>query len=102
MSDICINQLMAKLTQIRGIDELYEKAVLLYVLLTDGDMPPWVKAIAIGALLYLIDPIDAVPDISPFIGFLDDLAVLVAALKAITDQIKPHHKTQARLLTYEL
>lgn len=102
MSDICINQLMAKLPQIRGIDELYQKAVLLYVLLTDGDMPAWAKAITVGALLYLIDPLDAVPDISPFIGFLDDLAVLVAALKAITDQIQPHHKTQARLLTHEL
>lgn len=39
MPDICINQLMEKLPQIRGIDELYQKAVLLYVLLIDGDMP---------------------------------------------------------------
>jgi uncharacterized membrane protein YkvA (DUF1232 family) len=101
MPDISIHQLMAKLTEIRGIDELYEKAILLYVLLTDGDVPVWVKSIAVGALLYLIDPFDVVPDIAPFIGLLDDLAVLAAALKAITDQIQPHHKTQARLLTYE-
>lgn len=102
MVDINIHQLTAKLKQIRGADELFQKAVLLYVLLTDGDIPAWVKAIAVAALLYLIDPFDAVPDISPFIGLLDDLAVLVTALKAITDQIQPHHKIQARQLTHEL
>lgn len=35
-----------------------------------------VKAIAIGALLYLIFPLDAIPDIIPALGLTDDVAVV--------------------------
>ena len=49
---------MTKVKSIRGIKPLIEKALLLYVLITDGDTPRWVKAIVIGALAYLINPVD--------------------------------------------
>lgn len=101
MPDLSIHQLFSKLRQIRGMQELLEKAVLLYVLLTDADMPTWVKGIVIAALLYLIDPLDAVPDALPLIGFLDDLSVMIAALKVVSDQVKPHHKNQAKSLIKE-
>ena len=39
------------------------------------------KIIPILAVLYLIDPIDIVPDVLPIVGQLDDLAVLIAALE---------------------
>lgn len=42
-----------------------------------------VKAIAIGALLYFINPIDLIPDHTPVIGFVDDLAVLSLAAQAV-------------------
>ena len=41
---------------------------------------PWrTVAVAIGALLYVLDPLDAIPDWIPGIGFLDD-ATMVALL----------------------
>jgi uncharacterized membrane protein YkvA (DUF1232 family) len=41
---------------------------------------PWRSvAVAVGALLYVLDPLDAIPDWIPGIGFLDD-ATMVALL----------------------
>ncbi len=45
-------------------------------------------AIIIGALLYVISPIDLVPDVIPVLGLIDDVAILAAATKAIADEIK--------------
>ncbi|QQA59933.1 DUF1232 domain-containing protein [Aeromonas caviae] len=39
--------------------------MLLYVLLTDGDLPVWCYALIIGALAYLVNPFDVVPDPIP-------------------------------------
>jgi uncharacterized membrane protein YkvA (DUF1232 family) len=68
--------------------------VLLYVLLTDGDLPVWCYALIIGALAYLVNPFDAVPDLIPFAGYLDDLSVITAALAALP--VKPHHRKSAK------
>ena len=43
-----------------------------------------VKAIAIGALLYLIFPLDAIPDIIPALGLTDDVAVITVAISNLT------------------
>ncbi|MGF1508270.1 MAG: YkvA family protein [Myxococcota bacterium] len=41
---------------------------------------PWgPKLLLLGALVYLIWPLDLVPDV-PFIGFLDDLGIFMLAL----------------------
>lgn len=45
---------------------------------------PSIRAVAIGALLYFINPIDLIPDHIPGIGYLDDLAVLSVAVNYIT------------------
>jgi hypothetical protein len=60
MSNPSHSDIMRKLKEIKGIKELLEKAVLLYVLLTDGDLPVWCYALIIGALAYLVNPFDAV------------------------------------------
>jgi uncharacterized membrane protein YkvA (DUF1232 family) len=45
---------------------------------------PWMTIAAIvGTLLYVLSPIDLIPDFIPVIGWLDDLAVLGLCLKAI-------------------
>lgn len=41
------------------------------------------KAVAIGALLYLVSPFDAIPDIIPFFGLSDDAGVVLAAAAAL-------------------
>ena len=87
--------LMKKFKKIRGIKTLLQKGILLYVVLLDGDTPKWVKAIATAALAYLINPVDAIPDAIPVVGYSDDLAVIIAALASIKENIKAHHHEQA-------
>ncbi|MDI9395898.1 MAG: YkvA family protein [Euryarchaeota archaeon] len=40
------------------------------------------------ALLYLISPVDILPDIFPLIGFADDVAVLAFAFSLINDDLE--------------
>tara|TARA_R110002167_G_scaffold29013_24_gene97067 strand:- start:529 stop:837 length:309 start_codon:yes stop_codon:yes gene_type:complete len=102
MTEPSHSQVWAKLKSIRGIRDLIQKALLLYVLLMEADTPAWVKAVVIAALIYLVDPIDAIPDITPVVGYLDDLAVLAAAIKALSSQIKPHHHARSDDMYREL
>ena len=44
---------------------------------------PAAVAVAVGALAYLLAPVDAVPDLLPGAGLVDDAGVLAAALAAI-------------------
>lgn len=49
--------------------------------------PTWViAAIALG-LLYLIDPLELVPDIIPVVGYLDDVAVIALILKLVKTEL---------------
>lgn len=49
------------------------------------------KAIVVAALIYFITPIDAVPDIAPLIGYLDDLGVITALLKFLGHELIPYY-----------
>ena len=44
------------------------------------EMPWSVIAALVGALLYVLSPLDVIPDFIPVAGFLDDAAVFAAAL----------------------
>ena len=63
--------------------ELVEMALKLYYVLQKSGLPIWVKPTIIGALGYFISPIDAIPDITPVVGFSDDLGVLALALASV-------------------
>ena len=54
------------------------------------------KAIIIGALGYLISPIDVVPDAIPIAGLADDLAVLLYALGKVWSQVDDNLKDKAK------
>ena len=49
------------------------------------------KAIVVAALLYFISPIDAIPDLAPFVGYLDDFGVVVAVTKYMSDELAPYY-----------
>lgn len=51
-------------------------------------VPKCAIPVIIGAVIYVVSPLDAVPDIIPVAGWLDDGAVVAAAVKALEEVIK--------------
>jgi uncharacterized membrane protein YkvA (DUF1232 family) len=54
------------------------------------------KAIVIAALIYFISPIDAIPDVAPLFGYLDDLGVITALLKFLGSELVPYYDARFR------
>ena len=58
--------------------------------------PAWAKRIIVGTLGYVLTPIDAVPDLTPLIGYTDDLGVLTFGLVTIASYINDEVRISAR------
>lgn len=56
---------------------IVERALLAKELFTSPEAPLRVKALLIGMLVYIISPIDIIPDMIPLIGITDDIALLI-------------------------
>ena len=67
--------------------EVVEKALLLYYAGQEEKAPAWAKATIVGALGYFIAPVDAIVDLTPAIGYADDLGVLALAIAAVAAYI---------------
>ena len=62
-------------------------ALILYYTLQSNDVSMKDKAIIIGALGYLISPLDIIPDAIPIAGLGDDLAVLLYVVKKVWGEV---------------
>lgn len=62
----------------------------------DRQTPLRVRATLLAALAYFVLPFDFSPDLIPFLGFSDDAAVLMAALKLLSSHVLPQHYDAAR------
>jgi uncharacterized membrane protein YkvA (DUF1232 family) len=71
------------------------EVVAMFYCLADPDTPVWVKALIVAALGYFIAPVDAIPDILPFIGFTDDAAVITTTFVGIKKNITAEHFRKA-------
>ena len=61
--------------------------VLLKRLLADPRVPRRSKWIAGGVLLYLVSPLDIIPDFVPGLGQIDDLLVVLLALHGMLNRV---------------
>ena len=73
-----------------------DEVVAGYYAMLDPATPTRARLILIGALAYFVSPIDVVPDFIVALGFLDDAAVLAAALGAVRSSITEDHREAAR------
>ena len=64
----------------RAGSKLVYAALLLYYTLMDPNVPVKDKALILGALGYLVSPLDVIADAIPIAGLSDDLAVLIYVL----------------------
>lgn len=61
--------------------------LLLKRLLTDPRVPKRSKLILGGTVLYLVSPIDVIPDFVPGLGQLDDIVVALLALHSLLNRV---------------
>ena len=67
-----------------------------FELIIDNSTPPQVRISMIGALTYLIVPVDLIPDFIPASGFSDDLVALTAVISLWQHHITPEIKFRAK------
>lgn len=60
---------------------LPDVAKLLWRLARDPRVPWQAKAVAAGAVTYVVSPIDVIPDVIPVLGQFDDLLIVSKALQ---------------------
>lgn len=72
------------------------KLLTIFYCMQDDDTPKFIKLALMGALGYVLLPFDLVPDAIPFLGWLDDAAVVAAALRLAGTYVKPEHKEKVR------
>ncbi len=86
---------IARIAKSAGAKLVYAALILYYTLQSDK-VSATNKAMIIGALGYLISPLDVVPDAIPIAGLADDLGVLVYVLKKVWTDVDPDIQTKAR------
>ena len=86
---------VARIAKRAGAKLVYAALILYYTLQSDK-VSKADKALIVGALGYMISPLDAVPDAIPIVGLTDDLAVLLYVLKKVWVNVEPEIKDKAR------
>lgn len=86
---------IARIAKSAGAKLVYAALILYYTLQSDK-VSATNKAMIIGALGYLISPLDVVPDAIPIAGLADDLGVLVYVLKKVWTDVDPDIQVKAR------
>ena len=74
------------------------KVASLFYCLIDNRTPIMVRLSGLFALIYLIFPIDPIPDVLLFLfglGVVDDAAVIYMAYKVAEEHILPEHREKA-------
>ncbi len=74
------------------IKKIWDDVQLLWKMVRDPQAPLRPKAIAIGALVYLVSPIDVIPDVLPIVGLTDDVGVIAAAIATLSADLKKYRE----------
>lgn len=92
------NGFVEKISRIakRAGAKLVYVALVLYYTLQSDKVSVKDKAVIIGALGYLISPLDLIPDAFPIAGLTDDLTVLLFVLKKVWGDVSDDVKEKAK------
>lgn len=75
----------AKRTVMEYVKQLPQFLTLLFGLLTDARVAMMDKVLVAGAIAYIVTPMDWIPDFIPFLGEVDDVYLLVLALRRLLE-----------------
>ena len=87
---------IARIAKRAGAKLVYAALVLFYTL-QSKEVSTSNKALIVGALGYMISPLDVIPDAIPIAGLTDDMAVLLFVLKKVWSDVDPKIDSKARL-----
>ena len=73
----------AKRTLLTTIRELPAYLKLLAGLMSDSEVSRVDRLLVLGAIAYILSPLDLIPDVIPFLGQVDDVYLLVLAIQRL-------------------
>ena len=91
------NEFMEKVARVakRAGAKFVYASLILYYTLQSPKVSKRDKALIIGALGYMISPLDVLPDAYPIVGLSDDLAVLLFVLQRVWSKVDPDIQQRA-------
>ncbi len=90
-----IRKLTAALSDGKMVKETLYEVAAMFAMLKDPNVPALVKAKVAGALLYLLNPLDLLPDLLA-IGLVDDIALLGITWNHVKSHITDEHRAKAK------
>ena len=54
------------------------------------ECPAWLKWASLGLVLYLLSPVDLLPDVIPVLGIVDDLVLIPLAVRWLLGRLPRH------------
>ena len=84
------------------IAKIWDKVLFLWEQVKSPDVPLSLKLVIAGALLYLILPIDVLPDAIPGIGLLDDMTVILTVFHEVSKFVLPKVEKKIESKFYEV
>lgn len=94
-SFLALWQKLNRYAKTAGVKVVYSVLLLFYAY-RRKETPRWAKNIVLGTLGYFLSPIDALPDLTPIIGYTDDLGILAFGVVTIAGHINDEVKNRAR------
>ena len=70
------------------VEKIWDKVQVLWRFIRDPEVAWAKKATAVGSLVYLVSPLDAIPDFIPAGGLLDDVAVILYVVQMLAGSLK--------------
>lgn len=80
-----------------GITTVVVLVLIIRALLRGRRVPTKAKLAIAGAVVWLLSPLDVIPDVVPVLGVLDDVAVLIATVRYVMQQLEPGAPVEQRL-----
>ena len=92
------NEFLEKISSVakRAGSKFVYAALILYYTLLSPNVSKRDKALIIGALGYMISPLDVIPDAYPIVGLSDDMAVLIFVLRKVWTNVDPYIQQKAK------
>lgn len=58
--------------------------------------PAWLKLGVLGVVLYVLSPIDLIPEVFAVVGIVDDLVLIPLAVRFLVSRLPPHLRAEAQ------